>query len=234
MEFIRYGSNGILIQLSQAIDPEVNSRINQLNAKLESLSEVTYTIPAYCSITVVYNPLITGFEILKDKITQWNVANLAISTKERKYRIPVCYEGEYAPDMKEVSLTTGLSPEEIISLHTSTHFLVYMMGFIPGFPYMGKIPDPLYCKRKANPRKQVAEGSIGLAGSQTGIYPTKAPGGWQLIGKTPLPIFTAEDKNPFFFKMSDKVRFYAISTEEYQHMSQKYSTEKLKKDEYYD
>lgn len=234
MKFIRFGSNGILIQLKQVIDPEINRKISWLNAKVECLPEVIYSIPAYCSITVVFDPVKTDFERLKKVISNWDLDDLAISTETRKFKIPVCYESEFAPDMEEVSQLTNLTSTEIISLHSSQHFLVYMMGFIPGFPYMGKLPDQLYCKRKDTPRKQVAAGSVGLAGSQTGIYPAKAPGGWQLIGTTPLPIFKGEDNDPFFFKMGDKVRFYAISKEEFDHISNEHVTGRLTKEEYYD
>ncbi|GAA5036972.1 hypothetical protein GCM10011506_32790 [Marivirga lumbricoides] len=237
MKLTQYGSNSILIQLKEVIDPEVNETVSWLNSKLEMMPEIVYTIPAYNSVTAVFNPGKISFDVLKNRIKSWESKekkNTISSKEQRSFRIPVCYEEKFAPDMEEVCSYTSLTSEQIISLHTSTPFKVYMIGFIPGFPYLGKLPDQLRCKRKENPRKQVPQGAVGLAGSQTGIYPAQAPGGWQLIGNSPVPPLNLAEQNPFLFRMGDTVRFYPISASEHSTIATGFSKGQITEKEFYE
>lgn len=150
---------------------------------------------------------------MKSKIENTTIQSGTIEQNIAPIEIPVCYESEFAPDLESLAKDIDLSPDQIISLHTSTTYDVFMMGFLPGFPYLGQLPAQLECKRKAVPRKLVSAGSVGIAGKQTGIYPLDAPGGWQLIGQTPLKIFDALAEESFLMKMGDKVKFKSISAE---------------------
>lgn len=218
MEIIPYGDSALIINFDQQISYEIHELVKAYHFAIQSFDEVQYQIPAYCSITVVYDFESIKYEQLKTKIARLNVLpDQSQSILESKIiDIPVCYEGSYAPDLLSLSEDLGLKSKEIIALHTGQLYDVYMMGFLPGFPYLGKIPEKLECKRKSNPRKHVKAGSVGLAGNQTGIYPSDAPGGWQLIGQTPLKIFNISKPDPFLIKMGDKVRFNSISSSEFE------------------
>ncbi|WKV14098.1 5-oxoprolinase subunit PxpB [Marivirga harenae] len=215
MEIIAYGDNALLINFEQKIDSETHQLVKSYHNAIINIEEVVYQIPAYCSITVVFDNESINFEILKDKIKELGIKPEQTQSKSKIIEIPVCYETDYAPDIESLAQDLKLSQEDIISLHTSQTYDVYMMGFLPGFPYLGKLPKELECKRKSTPRKFVKSGSVGLAGIQTGIYPSEAPGGWQLIGQTPLKIFNSRKEEPFLLKMGDLVKFYTISATEF-------------------
>jgi len=215
-----YGDNALLINFDQKIDPEIHRIVKMYYTKIGELDDVKYQIPAYCSITVVFDQNNTTFNHLKSAIESLQIHSEEISSEGKTVEIPVCYEGDFAPDMKDLSQTLEMSPEEIISLHTSKIYDVYMMGFLPGFPYLGGLPTALECKRKSTPRKQVKSGSVGIAGNQTGIYPSDAPGGWQLIGQTPIKIFNPQKEEAFLVQMGDKIKFKAISAEDFKNIQQ--------------
>jgi inhibitor of KinA len=139
-----------------------------------------------------------------------------VITKEPSLKkIPVCYEAECAPDLPEVSHLLGLSPDEIVSIHTEKIYYVYMIGFLPGFPYMASVDERLRVKRKLSPRARVPAGSVGLAGLQTGIYPFVSPGGWQIIGQTPIKIFDTHSSQPSLLESGDRVQFYKLSLDSF-------------------
>jgi len=215
-----FGDGALLINFEQKIDAQIHHLVKSYFHLINDLTEVTYQIPAYCSITVVFDEYQTSFQQLKTKIEKLELPPEESHSNFKTIEIPVCYEKEFAPDMDELSQHLKLSPEEIISLHTSETYDVYMMGFLPGFPYLGKLPKTLECKRKATPRKLVKAGSVGIAGTQTGIYPSDAPGGWQLIGQTPISIFNPHQEEAFLMKMGDKIQFTSISAEEFKNIQQ--------------
>lgn len=212
----------MLINFEQQIDPAINAAVIALKNAIEQakIDGITYMIPAYCSLTVGYDPKLIEFGILKEVIQQiaTNVSDTAEGGRHvapRSLKIPVCYDEPYALDIKELSEEKGISVEKIIELHTSQMFKVYMLGFLPGFVFMGKLPDTLQCNRKVTPRLRVPASSVGIAGFQTGIYPTESPGGWQILGRTPLRIFNPQLDNPFHFQAGDEVQFYSISVEDF-------------------
>lgn len=215
MDIIPYGEKAILVQFEQSIDLSTHKKVVVLTHYAESIDGVNYCIPAYCSLTISYNPEKIEFTQLKNKIAQFDFSFKAEKNKPKYFEIPVCYGGEFGPDLEELSTAKQLPSKEIIDLHTAETYHVYMMGFIPGFPYLGTLPAQLNCNRKETPRAKVPAGSIGLAGGQTGIYPTDAPGGWQIIGRTPAPIFRADKADPFMFKMGDTVKFHSIDEKEF-------------------
>lgn len=180
-------------------------------------------IVAYQSLTIVYDvPRVrrqsssSAATFVREWIAQAVSKRQASNVVTRQITIPVCYDEALAPDMKSVEAITGLSRNEIIALHTSTLFRVYMIGFLPGFPYMGEVPSALHVPRRATPRQQVAMGSVGLAGVQTGIYPVMSPGGWQIIGRTPLAMFDPSRDFPALLAPGDKVQFVSIDRSEFE------------------
>ena len=219
-----YGDQAILINFEQKIDPAINAAVIALKNAIEQakIDGITFMIPAYCSLTVGYNRTIIEYEILVEVINQIGIDVSdtlgGIRYEEASFRqlkIPVCYELPYALDLKELSEEKGISIEKIIDIHTSQSYKVYMLGFLPGFVFMGKIAAELQCNRKVTPRLRVPASSVGIAGFQTGIYPTISPGGWQILGRTPLKIFNPQKEKPFLFQAGDEVTFYSITKEEF-------------------
>lgn len=218
-EILPYGDHALLVRFEQTIDTDIHQNVIALEKAIvrAAIPGYRYSIPAYCSLTVVFEPLSTSYDawksILNELLQQGPPPE--VRAESRTLTIPVCYEAPFAPDMQEVQDLTGLTAESIIALHTQHQFRVYMLGFLPGFAYMGKTPEALFCPRKSVPRTQVPAGSVGLAGFQTGIYPSPAPGGWQLIGQTPISVFNPERTAPFLFQPGDLVQFKAITEAEF-------------------
>ena len=216
----QYGDAAVLINFEQKMDPHINNEVVWLADSLEKakVPGVLYYTPAYCSIVAGYDPALIKFELLRDIILNIYVQEKSKKkkrVKRKKWTIPVCYEPPFSPDMDELEQQLGISKEKIIQLHTRQVYQVYMLGFLPGFPYMGILPKALHCERKKTPRLQVPSGSVGLAGKQTGIYPMEAPGGWQIIGRTPVVVFDEKKENPFFFQPGDLVQFQPLSMQDY-------------------
>lgn len=217
-----YGDHALLLSWEERIDYDINLEVQTFFHLLESntFPGYLYSIPAYCSLTVVFNHRKTNGQAVEQHL-------LAIHAKEkakpgtdtwRTLRIPVCYDDAFAPDINALARQKGISVEAVIRLHTSTTYRVFMLGFLPGFPYMGRLPEALYAPRKDTPRLKVPAGSVGLAGLQTGIYPSASPGGWQLIGQTPWRIVSPEKEYPFLFQPGDQVQFFSITPGEFADM----------------
>lgn len=221
-DILPLGDRALLVQFEQAIGPEINDQVIQVKNSLEQLSipGIEYFIPAYCSLTIGFDPTQVSMEGLVSSLQTLQLSSQAQDSAGSdvavSVHIPVCYQENFAPDMEAIIDLTGLSKQNIISLHSTTLFRVYMLGFIPGFAYMGTLPPALHCPRRQSPRLQVPTGSVGLAGAQTGIYPAEAPGGWQLIGRTPIPAFDPQRESPFLLQAGNVVHFYPISKDEYE------------------
>ena len=205
------GDSSVLVQFGNEIDISVNRRVHALASLVDasSMPGVVETVPAYGTLLVHYDPLILSFtqikNILQEKISQ--VEGNA-SRKPRQVKVPVRYGGEYGVDLESVARHLQMRTEEVIRIHTQRTYTVYMMGFTPGFPYMGKLDDALVMPRLETPRTHVPAGTVAIAGLQTGIYPIASPGGWQLIGWTPLKLFDPTSETPFIFAPGDEVKFY--------------------------
>jgi len=220
--FHPYGEEALLINFEQEIEETIHQQVIALKTAIEQaqLPGISFLIPAYCSLTVGYDPEKLDYYTLCVLIKNLETSvPQAKDYQTRKLLIPVCYDIEFGVDLVDLATEKQLTIQEIIKLHTTTLFRVHMLGFLPGFAYMGKLPDPLVCARKTTPRLRVRALSVGLAGHQTGIYPSEAPGGWQIIGRTPLPIFDTRKKQPFLFQAGDQVQFKAIVKEEYDKIS---------------
>ncbi|MCB0100500.1 MAG: 5-oxoprolinase subunit PxpB [Anaerolineales bacterium] len=202
------GDSSILIQLGDAIDPALNQRVHALDAILQTSPAVTETVPAYCTILVHYNPLVTTYNQIKNIIEEKiSLLDDATHRPSRRLEIPVLYGSASGLDFEAVATTLTLSPSELIRLHSEREYTVYMMGFTPGFPYLGILNEKLTLPRMSTPRTRVPAGSVAIAGSQTGIYPVDSPGGWHILGHTPLKLFDPTSDNPFLFSPGDTVKF---------------------------
>ncbi len=218
------GDCALLVEYGEGIDPAVNERVRTAASiiKARSIAGIRAVIPAYRSLAILYDPLLTDPREIEDTVKGISPESCGLSAEEPALvKIPVCYGGEFGPDMPVVSAHTGLTEEQIIELHASTEYPIYMMGFTPGFCYLGGMDERLRTPRRATPRPSVPEGSVGIAESQTGMYPVESPGGWQIIGRTPLRLFAPERATPFLYKAGDRIRFYPIEPEEFLKIAEK-------------
>ncbi len=213
------GDLGISVEFGDKIDPEINGIVLRLYTLLRSgnYPGITDLNPTYRSLFVQYDPWICSYERLAGIIDEL-LPSLSAPADEavEATEVPVCYGGGFGPDLAEVASFHGLSAEDLIGFHCAPLYRVYMIGFTPGFAYLGGLDDRLHTPRKSEPRKKVPAGSIGIADRQTGIYSIEGPGGWQLIGRTYLKLFDPEREAPFLLKAGDLVRFMPISGDEFE------------------
>ncbi len=207
---VALGDSSILIQLGEEIDLAVNRRVHALAGLIDTsaIGGVIETVPAYATLLVHYDPLVLSLtqvkNILREKLTQIQENE---SRKSRRVEVPVRYGGALGPDLESVASQLDLGVEDVIRIHSEKTYTVYMMGFTPGYPYMGKLDDVLSMPRLETPRTHVPAGTVAIAGSQTGIYSIESPGGWNLIGWTPLKLFDPKSETPFLFAPGDEVKF---------------------------
>jgi len=207
------GDSCLVVEFGSAVDRELNAKVQSLKAALASkpVGGIVELVPTYRSLAVYYDPTRIDRATLKDLLEE-RAADLGTGGREggRVVAIPVCYGGAYGPDLDNVCTHTKLSPEEVIARHTGRDTYCFMLGFTPGFAYLGGMDETLATPRLENPRAVIPAGSVGIAGKQTGIYPIDSPGGWQLIGQTPLSIFDPLRKPPTLIEAGDWVRFEAV------------------------
>lgn len=223
-EFRISGDRSILAVYGAGVDPQVNEKVRQLAALLHNSHGhgITAVVPSYCTLSVHYNPLETGFRELTSYLLQLEeTIQEALVPQARTVVIPVCYGREFGPDIDFVASHNALSTAAVIELHSSTAYRIYAIGFAPGFCYLGGLDPRLHTPRLDSPRLKVVAGSVGIAGNQTGVYPLTSPGGWRLIGRTPLRLFAPERQNPLLYQPGDTIRFQPVSTEEYHLLLQK-------------
>ena len=204
------GDSAVLLQLGDEIDLTINQRVHTLASLIttSAINGIIETVPAYATLLVYYDSLSLSFtqikNILREKLTQIQENE---SRKSRLVEVPVRYGGKLGPDLEAVAAQLGLRIEDVIRIHSGKIYTVYMMGFTPGYPYMGKLDDTLIMPRLETPRTHVPAGTVAIAGSQTGIYSIESPGGWNLIGWTPLKLFDPHSDSPFLFAPGDEVKF---------------------------
>lgn len=207
---IPLGDSALLVELGDEIDATINQRVHALAALINSsaLDGVIETVPAYATLLIHYDPLILTYakirKWLRVKLSHIENANLR---KPRQLEVPVRYGGKYGVDLEFVADYHHLRVEDVIRIHSGKIYTIYMMGFTPGFPYMGKLDDAIATPRLETPRTYVPAGTVAIAGSQTGIYPIDSPGGWRLIGHTSLRLFDPDSESPFLFSPGDEVKF---------------------------
>lgn len=212
------GDSSILIEFGKEISPEINRKIKatvQL-MKEQHIEGVVDVIPAFCSLLINYDPRVISYDEIRERMQKLVKVDAKSGEEKKKiYEIPVCYGGEYGPDIENIAANAGLSVEEVIKIHSSRDYLIYMLGFLPGFCYLGGLDERIHTPRLANPRIKINAGSVGIGGSQTGIYPLDSPGGWQLMGMTPVKTYDPDREVPILVEAGDYIRFVPIDEEEY-------------------
>ena len=228
------GDNALVIDFGNTIDEQINKLVHSVFYQLQNqpIPGMIEAVPGYSSLTIYYDVLLirtklnrqpTAFEFVRESLLKYlSTENIEAGDPQIVVSIPVCYDTEYGPDLDFISSQNRISSEEIIQLHSSVTYRVYMLGFLPGFTYMGLVDEKISSPRKPQPA-QVEAGSVGIAGRQTGIYPLRSPGGWQIIGRTPLKLFDKEKVNPVLFKSGDKVQFYSITKNEFEDIKSRHA-----------
>jgi inhibitor of KinA len=212
------GDRGLLLEFGDEISREINEKVRRMSLAIqaEAIEGLIETVPTYRSLLIIYNPVILPIDHLKKRLTRIEEGLQQTPLPEPKLEdIPVVYGGIYGPDLEEVAKYHQISPEEVIQLHCSKPYLIYMIGFMPGYPYMGELPQTLITPRLKTPRLLVPKGSVAIAQRQTGIYPMESPGGWQILGRTPVELFDPEKDPPARLQMGDFVQFYPINEGEF-------------------
>ena len=201
---------------------EANESVRRLLLALSKrpLEGVRNLHPSYCSLLIKFDGRKWRHEELEKRLRAHLDESKSIRLPERRLvEIPVCYGEEFGPDLKDVANMHGLTEQQVIGLHTGTNYLVYFLGFVPGFAYLGEVPEALVTPRHATPRRKVPAGSVGIAGNQTGVYPCETPGGWRLLGRTPIALFRPDRQDYSLLSIGDRVQFRAISRKEFAALS---------------
>ncbi len=222
-KFLLMGDRSLLVELSAEISLEVNRRVRSLYYSLSHRKHygIVELLPSYTSLLIVFDPLMVSFSALRTIVTYLfdNPAQTRIP-EPKTVEIPVVYGGDFGPDLDWVADYHRLSPGDVIRHHSTTVYHVYMIGFTPGYPYMGEVPSEIATPRRETPRTHVPRGSVGIAQKQTGIYPVESPGGWQIIGRTPLTLFDPHSTPPTLLEAGDVVTFYPIKKEAFENWRQ--------------
>ena len=234
IKFFQIGENAISLEFGGEINEATLERISSLNQciKQNPFAALLSTIPAYATLTLYFNVVglmsdvsmkgVTTLDKISAYIKSLNVdTNNDQQTQDHIIQIPVCYDATFGLDLEELTSFYQLTKKEIIEMHSSAVYTVFMIGFVPGFPYLGGLSEKLFTPRRQNPRPVIPAGSVGIAGKQTGIYPLETPGGWQIIGRTPLTLFDANRQQPSLLKAGDKIKFDPISLNEFEDLARK-------------
>ena len=217
-QILPMGDAAIVVKFGDTIDRDMHRRVRALENYLadHSLQGMIERVSAYSTVTIYYDPLQRSFHDLEQELRKI-LAELADAPEpdSRIVEIPVSYGGEFGPDLEFVAQHNSLKTDEVVQIHSAPDYLVYMIGFAPGFPYLGGMSQRIAAPRRDSPRLKIPVGSVGIAGTQTGVYPIETPGGWQLIGRTPIELFRPREIPPTLLKAGDIVRFRPISSEEF-------------------
>lgn len=212
------GENALTVAFKNEISEDVNRQVAALCAAMEQAAwqGVKDLVPAFAALTVCYDCTVLPGAKLKRKIRRLLAEASATDRQiKRIFVLPVCYDDALGEDMETVCRHSGLDREEIIRRHAGRDYLIYMLGFLPGFAYLGGLDERLFTPRLENPRTAIPAGSVGIGGEQTGVYPVASPGGWQLIGRTPVPVYDLSKPDPILYAAGDYIRFQPITQAEY-------------------
>ncbi len=217
-KYLICGDSALNMEFGNIISEETNKKIRAVAILIETMkiSGINELVPTYRSLMIHYNPLMIDYgnlvSILRE--VEGSLDNILLPSPEI-IEIPVLYGGQYGLDIENVAKHNNLTVEEVIRIHTSVEYLIYMLGFTPGFPYLGGMDKRIATPRLSSPRTKIPAGSVGIAGEQTGVYPMQSPGGWQLIGSTPVELFNPERENPILLKSGNYIVFKSIDEDEY-------------------
>jgi len=223
VEFLPASDQSLLVYFDTKISLRAHQQVRALLHGLASqpIAPVRNVHPAYSSVLVDFDPLRIAHADLETKLRRYieQLDELELPAP-REVKIPTCYGGEFGPDLEELGRTHGLSADQVVELHSSVTYTVYFLGFVPGFAYLGKLPEALVMPRLATPRRATSPGSVGIADRQTAVYPFATPGGWRLIGRTPISMFQPDRENMSLLNVGDRVRFVPISSAEFAAMQE--------------
>lgn len=216
------GDTAVTIEFGEGVDPALLARVDAFDHAVQGaiaagrLFGIVETVPTFRSLTLIYDPLSTSRTEIDPVLHELLAGNVSVTEESgRLWRFPVCYGGEHGPDLASLSAAVGLAPDEVVRLHTETTVRVYMLGFLPGFPFMGDLPEVLAQPRRSEPRVRVPAGSVAVAGRLTAIYPWESPGGWHLLGRCPVPLFSPAWPGAALLRPGDRVGFRAIDVTEF-------------------
>lgn len=211
------GAGAVTVEFENRVAPEVNGRVMALARAItqKKISGITEVIPAFRALTVIFDPCRLSEEKLRRIIARLAKNGAQGTSGGRIFHIPVCYGGEFGCDLCDVAQIHGITEDEVISRHSSRDYLIYMLGFLPGFAYLGGLDESLVTPRLESPRTAVPAGAVGIGGEQTGVYPVESPGGWRLIGRTPIRPFDPARDPAILYRAGDMIRFIPVSPDEY-------------------
>jgi inhibitor of KinA len=220
VRILAQGEGGLVVELGDAIDDAVNARVHALAAAVRDrlAAEVDEVVPSYRSLLILHDPVRTPRAGLVRQVEALatSMGAAPVAGFRRVVRLPVCYGGPLGPDLEEVAVLTGRSPEAVVALHAAPIYRIHLLGFTPGFPYLGVLDPLLTVPRLEVPRSRIPPGSVAIGGGQTGVYPIESPGGWRLVGRTPLRLFDPLRPHPFLLAAGDGLRFVPITSEAFE------------------
>ena len=232
VRFLFSGDSALVIEFGNEISVDINKKIRKMmdDIKKENIDGIVELVPTYCSLLINYDVLKIDYNTLVEKLKTFLNNNLETAEGEEVtlVEIPTLYNDEVGPDLSYVAEHNKISKEEVIKIHTGTDYLVYMLGFMPGFTYLGGMSEKIATPRLESPRLQIYPGSVGIAGKQTGMYPSMSPGGWRIIGRTPLKLYNPDSDTPVYISSGDYVRYVSISEEEYNDILKKVENDEYK------
>jgi len=239
MKILAAGDAAFIIEFGQIIDRDLFAKVAATNRQLHQLHAhglldgLIETVPTFRSLAVIYDPLITSQRSIVDALaTHPQPTDSEDTVPVREWLLPVCYGEQFGPDLDHVARLTGLTTSEVIQLHLSPSYTVYMLGFLPGYAFMGDLPEALRLPRRTEPRTRVPKGSVSIAKQLTGVYPWECPGGWHLLGYCPVPLFNASRQPPALLRVDDVVRFNAVSPAELATLQQDIDAQRLDPDSF--
>jgi KipI family sensor histidine kinase inhibitor len=211
-KFLAAGDTALVVEFGTTVDPEINHRVMRLGAAMRraEIAGIVDLVPTFRSLMVHYDPTVLSHAALEAEVHAMLDTPHEDARAGRLWRVPVVYGGEYGPDLEDVAARTGLSPDAVIERHISVEYEVYMMGFLPGLPYLGILPEELALPRRTEPRVRVPAGSVAMATNLANIYPSESPGGWHILGRTPIELFDLRRDVPILLDAGDRIRFEPI------------------------
>ncbi len=212
------GECAVTVEFSREMEPHAGAAAVMLAGELrqQNVAGICEIIPTYRSVTVCFDPLTISYKDIKKWISRCTRHHAVAAGKNvRRCYIPVCYGGRYGIDLDYIAQRSGLDPREVVRRHISREYPINMIGFLPGFPYLSGMDPTISAARLENPREKIPAGSVGIGGEQTGIYPITSPGGWRLIGRTPVRLYDPDRVPPVLYEAGDRIQFYPVSEQEY-------------------
>lgn len=222
-----YGDGAFLVEFADTIDRKISEHILHLNQQVRQaeLPGLLETVPTFRSLLVRYDAGETSFRTLSEQVMSLQKTSGAEPRFSRRWRVPVCYEPDFAPDLADVADATGMSSDQVVKMHTGVTYHIYMIGFVAGYPYLGDLPQALSLPRRTDPRLRVPAGSIAIALTMAAIYPLVSPGGWHLIGRTPIKLFDPRWQQPALFAPGDSIDFVPIRAARFEELADAVETE---------